>query len=220
MMDHRVECVYGATGSGKSTCAKALLKDRPKVVVFDPMGEYGGRKGWISARTIEDAERAMARQWARGPVRVAYVCPSGREDEAAALADLCWRAQGRFPADPRPLTLVLEEANRAYPNKRLPPSAAALDVVTLQGRHRGISLLVISQRPALISTDLRGQATRLNVFQLPGPHDRRAVDEVCDGVAGPLRSLARYEFIRIEGVRFERWRTLKNGEIRKKPVRT
>ena len=105
-----------------------------------------------------------------------------------------------------------------YPNK--PGLPAALNRVTLQGRHRGINLLVITQRPSRISTDLRGQATQLNVFQLPGPHDRRAVEEVCEGVGDAVRSLAKFQFIRVEGAQFSKHKTLKNGTFRKIPVRT
>lgn len=211
MTNNRVTCIYGSTGSGKSTLAKALLKGRPKVVVFDPMGEYRGR-GWTVCRDIAGARRAMVAQWSKSAIRVSLSCPEGDEKTAAALANLCWQAQANFPRDPRPLTLVLEEANLAYPNRQnLPPG---LKRATLQGRHRGINLLVITQRPALVSTDLRGQATQINVFQLPGPHDRKAVESACAGIGDALAALKRFQFLKVEGVQFSQHRTLKNGIIR------
>ena len=216
-MSNRVVCIYGGTGSGKSTLAKMIIKRLPKVVVMDPMNEYKG-PGWRSAHDVASLSRAMAAQWAKGPVRVSLNCPGGNEETAGDVAELIWKAQATFPRDPRELTFVIDEANMFYPNKQNLP--AALNRVTLQGRHRGINLLVITQRPSRISTDLRGQATQVNAFQLPGPHDRKAVEDICEGVGDAVRALSKYQFVRVEGASFEAYKTLKSGSFRKIPVRT
>ena len=216
-MSNRVVCIYGGTGSGKSTLAKMIIKRLPKVVVMDPMNEYKGQ-GWRSAHSVSDLRRVMAAQWAKGPVRASLNCPGGSEATAGEVAELLWQAQATFPKDPRELTFVIDEANMFYPNK--PGLPAALNRVTLQGRHRGINLLVITQRPSRISTDLRGQATQVNAFQLPGPHDRRAVEEVCEGVGDAVRILRKFEFIRIEGAQFSKFKTYKNGTFKEISLRT
>ena len=120
-------------------------------------------------------------------------------------ATVIWDMQEAEGMDGMPVRLVVEEANRGYPNERMPANLRAMQRLVLQGRHRSIRLTAISQRPALVNTDLRGNADTVIIFRLAGYNDRKTISQMF----GPdyidkIRGLEDREF-----VTFERGRLVK-----------
>lgn len=175
--DAELFLVVGRRGSGKSTLTKGLLKGRPKVVVFDPRNEYGAASGWTVAYTRTEVLKAMKRNWARG-FHIAYVPEAGNEIEALhKLTLICWAAQSPYEdgRDTRKLTLVIEEADLSYPATALPRDLSGMQRVVNQGRHVGIEVIAVTQRPALISRNFRGNVATSYVFPLADEDDQIAV---------------------------------------------
>lgn len=192
--DAELLLVVGRRGSGKSTLTKGLLKGRPKVVAFDPRAEYGGR-GWTVAYTRTEVLKAMKRDWARG-FHIAYVPPAGEEIEALhKLTLICWAAQSPYEdgRDPRKLTLVVEEADLSFPATRLPSDLSGMQRVVNQGRHVGIEAIAVTQRPALISKNFRGNVATSYVFPLADEDDQMAMlKKLGSGWRERLRTLANH----------------------------
>lgn len=189
-----VAFVCGRRGSGKTTLARRLLGDRRRVVVFDPLGEWctfsafrGGR-----ADTLVELRELLKRRW--HSFRVAYVPEGDLVAQLDGLARFLWEAQAPYPACGT-LALVIDEANLGIPNQRLRAGLAGMSKLTLQGRHRGVALLAISQRPALVSVDFRGSAHRTFAFALPAPQDRQALAAQLGRAAQQLGALPDRRFI-------------------------
>jgi len=197
----RCIAVYGRRGSGKSTLVKRLIADAPRLVVFDPVDEYGGVRGIRRAPSLKDVRAMMRVGWASG-FKIAYITTSDHPRMLHGLADLIWQAQAPYGAgrDRRKVVLVVEEMNLGFPAFKLPAQWFAMGRAVLQGRHRGIEVIGVTQRPALVSTDFRGNVAETYALALATSHDYRAVFEVYGREAErALRSLAPHNYIHFSG---------------------
>ena len=71
---------------------------------------------------------------------------------------------------------------------------------TLQGCHRGLEIIWISQRPVLVSADFRGKVAETYVFTLSVGHDLAAITEVYGREHhGPIRALQNHQYARFVG---------------------
>lgn len=172
----RITTVYGSTGSGKSYFTKRALQGARRVVVFDPQDEYAAH-GFDRCTSIAEVfEQGMADDW-RG-YRLAYV----PHPEADMVDELHYLARGLWASQEAAGTmracLVIEEANRGYPNQALPKDRRGVQALVLQGRHARIDIIAISQRPALVNPDLRGNADRVVIFRLAEYRDRQTIGQM------------------------------------------
>lgn len=174
------ECVavFGARGTGKSTTVLDLLNlimPNMPVVIVDTHGEYTaigrhlgipivGRSHNVDFETQPEQMAALAeycfnnrksliidlRLVTNYDERIEYVF-----NFMARLFDLSKQA-----ITPRPFGIVLEEAQNYVPQemKRGSPTKALNKMIeiALEGRKFGLSIIISAQRPALISTDIRG----------------------------------------------------------------
>lgn len=167
--------VWGRSGSGKSSYAKARMKSARRVVVFDPMGEYGaeGFRVVDHRRHGLDTVRIKIMEDWRG-FRIAYRPPGGREVEAlSALSRLLMATQAPYQSTGRGdrLTLVVEEMNLSFPVSGVPKKWAGFAEICSRGRHYGIEVIGISQRIAEVATRFRGNCTETVVFPQKGKRD-------------------------------------------------
>jgi hypothetical protein len=197
--DARCLTLYGCRGSGKSTRAKTLLKEYPRVVAFDPMAEYAKDKslGFRRADTIKDVRDLLKANWAK-PFKISYVPSGDFVSRLHHLSELIWHVQKPYDdgRDNRKILLLIEEANMGYPNQKLPPHLTGAQRLVLQGRHRGVEIMGITQRPALVSADFRGNVDEVYIFKQSQPLDIAAIT----GVIGKeheaaIRALDTHEYL-------------------------
>lgn len=159
--------IMGASGSGKSLAVKTWLEASPpeRLLVWDPMDEYGPyatRAG--SLRELVDAMRAA-------PSFKLRLVPSGeaaKVQERFAVFCAAAYAAGR-------LALIVEELQLVTSPSRAP---AEWSDCTLRGRHRGLSVVGISQRPAGVDKNFFGNATRVRTGRLNYADDVRCMANV------------------------------------------
>lgn len=193
-----IEAVFGFRGAGKTTLVQRRAAGLRRVVVFDVTGEYSRDFGFAKFDNID-----LLAGWFRanrfGPIRAAYT-PAGRVDHIAALSELArllWVVQdpyyrGQVQSE---ITLIAEELNLGYPPNP-PRKHGWFTQAVLQGRHAGISIIGVSQRPALVSPNFRGNAERWFVFPLGYEQDRaEVVSRIGREHAGTLRNLKKHNFI-------------------------
>lgn len=200
---------FGASGCGKSTYTKAYLKSYERVVVYDPMDEYAA-EGFTRCTTLGQVVDAMKK--GQGVAyKVAYFADDTIIDShPAALSELVERIL--FPAQTaykegksdKKILLVVEEANKALPNEKLPKESRYGLAVANQGRHYGVDLAVISQRPALVSTEVRNACLARVYFRLGHNGDVSEIErELPAHYKGILRQLLPHSFVKL----------LANGDI-------
>lgn len=157
----------GSSGSGKGVSVRAMLKaEKPKrLVVWDPLNEYGA---FCTVRT--DSIAVMARTMDRPSFTVAFFPGKKVRDFGPVFEDFCrcvWSA-GNCMA-------LVEELSDVTTPSLAPPLWAQL---TRKGRHRGLQLVACTQRPAKIDKDFLGSASYLRCFTLRYPDDQRALASV------------------------------------------
>lgn len=168
--------VVGRRGSGKSTKVKSMIGENSRVIVFDPQDEYR-EAGFGSGNTAELIKTHLARSWEDG-FRAAYVPPANRETMALdVLAKFILQIQEPYRAgqDERQITLVVEEMNLGYPVQALPAHFDGMARICNQGRHYGVNVIGVTQRPALVSTTFRGNISEAFIFPLSWGDDKNAV---------------------------------------------
>lgn len=199
--DASVTLIYGRRGSGKSTYAKENFTQR--VIAFDPQGEYPGAVV-MAGDDITPLAKAAARDWAS--FRLAWRMglsddlADGKDypEELHRLAKQVWRLQAGFGRDHNDqVTLLIDEANLSVPVERMVKGSRAIMELALQGRHRGINLVAVTQRPALISADLRGQASEVITFALAQPDDMAIMRKIMQSAdVDRLASMPDHHYLR------------------------
>lgn len=197
--------VYGAAGSGKSTWVKERIRRLDRLVIFDPLGEYGGTGRLVrSHRDVRALLRDMGHSWNRG-FRLALLPAAGAEvQELHRLARGLIQAQAPFKAgeDDRQITLVVEEMNLSFPVAGLPADRMGFGEICSRGRHWGIETIGVSQRPAEINTRFRGNETARVLFRLAEHVDQQWIRRsLGPEAARRVTALSPHEFLFVENGR-------------------
>ena len=187
--------VYGASGSGKSSYVKQRIRGRKRVIVFDPMMEYGGA-GVVHCFTVEQVRKEMVRNW-KG-FRISYLPPAGKEARALSqLSGLILVAQeqykGRDSGDV--LTLVVEEMNLAFPVHGGAEKSPKFAEVCSRGRHSFVEVIGASQRIAEVATRWRGNCTETVILRQNGAADTSAAIQSTGASKADVTALVNLEYL-------------------------
>ncbi|KEP71760.1 hypothetical protein DL1_00370 [Thioclava dalianensis] len=195
--------VWGRSGSGKSSYVKNKLRGVRRVVIFDPLAEYGGEGFRViehRAHGLDGVRVQMAANW-RG-FRLAYVPPSGREAAAlSGLSRLLMAAQEPFRATGRgaQITLAVEELNMSFTVNGGANHAPGFAEICSRGRHYGIEVIGISQRIAEVATRFRGNCTETVVFPQKGKRDLDAAAAELGVDVAQVRGLQNLHYLHEQG---------------------
>tara|TARA_R100000656_G_scaffold123871_1_gene100937 strand:- start:1096 stop:1728 length:633 start_codon:yes stop_codon:yes gene_type:complete len=152
--------IFGASGSGKSTLARKLIEGQDRVIIFDVMHEYSGQ---VVSRPLELMEKLAAA--GEKPYRIVYRPPqmSDREKELSDLVPYLFAVQRPYKEGKwnNSLCLVVEEMSLSYANLQRPSEKDAFAEICMTGRHYGIGVIGISQRPADVSKKFMDNASEL-----------------------------------------------------------
>lgn len=187
--------VWGASGSGKSSYVKQLIKNRPRTVFFDPLDEYGPLAK-TKVTTLEGVRAAMRKDF--GGFRIAYVPPAGQEARClSALCRLLILAQEPFRTAGKGghVTLVVEELNLSFPVAGGAEKCSGFAEVCSRGRHSGIEVYGLSQRIAEVSTRFRGNCTKTVVLRQQGPRDIAAATDALGAAKGRVGQLRNLQYL-------------------------
>jgi len=154
--------IVGQRGSGKTTLAKMLVLMRSRVVVLDPLCEYGN-EGLIF-ESLGDLVNFMS-EHSEGQFRV--ICRFESMEEYDTLLDLS-REIGM-------LTVVIEELNFFIQVQSKNPH---FDQLYRFGRHRGVSVIGIAQRCAEIPKLITSQSDSIISFRQTEPGDLKYLSSV------------------------------------------
>jgi hypothetical protein len=147
--------LFGTKGSGKSTLARAIVEEHSRVIVCDMLGEYDAD---TIACSVEDAIKCLVEHEHASTFSVS-VRLSELEDYLDVL-EVAYELTDTL--------VVLEEASFLCSASNFPPELSKL---VRYGRHRRISQLYISRRPAEVARDVTAQADVLVTFRQREPRD-------------------------------------------------
>jgi len=170
--------IFGGTGSGKSHRTKQLIKSDKRLLIWDVLEEYQGA-------AVSDWPRLVSLIRLK-KFRIAFR-PGFKQLDAEfdRFCRLAW-AVGN-------LRVVCEELNKVTKPGRAPASWQNL---TSRGRHRGIHIIGVSQRPAGVDKDFFGMCTQIYAGRLTYDRDRKALAPVIgDEKAAQLANMADHKQI-------------------------
>lgn len=180
MADNVIIALFGRKGSGKSELAKKIIREHPRVFVFDTLAEYGkgfkvheGKQACIDAMLSVKDSRAY-----RLSLRVLEL------EDNLALMELAYEF-------PRCMVVVEETSLYARPTY-LPTEIARL---VRYGRHREIDQVYIARRPSEVHRDLTAQADVIVSFEQREPRDVKYLREIAGEEAERVRSLPKYKVL-------------------------
>lgn len=211
--DASIVCIFGMRGSGKSTEAVAQIKQKGlPTVVIDPTGNWADDLGVEPTETLAGVASKLKQYW-RSNFRIVYVPESGMEAEGLhKISGMLKALQAGYKGKKhqRQIHLVVEEANLSYPSSGLPKDQQGFTFAIFQGRHWGINITAITQRPAGIHPNLRGNAQETFCLALADDRSISAVLEQCGSrYKKDLQNIDRFEYLKISG------REVTTGKVRK-----
>jgi len=199
--DAKRNAIWGMTGSGKSTLARELAADFSHVIALDPAGDWGLEPGWKAVTTIAQAEHAIAAGMAGG-FKVAWrpTFSTGQALDALSRALMAVQEPYRLGHANRKICLMIDEMAEAYSNSdQQRADREGFRQLILQGRHYGVEIVGISQRPQDVGARFRDNAQVTYCFALPYQNARQPIAQMIGKKADDLISLERGHYLRIEG---------------------
>ncbi len=207
--------INGGTGSGKTTLARQIIADKFRAVLIDPAGDKSWhRSGFRPARDMPQLSKAIAAHWRDG-FRLVLVPPAHLCAEALDCVSLLVLAyQGRLyrGRDADNVSLIVDEMAECYSNAHAMRSdLRGFRQVILQGRHFGISVYGITQRPADVAAQFRDNCDPAYYFQLFDDTSRvRIIGKLGREYREALRGLQKFEYLKVSAGQVTKGRTQKN----------
>lgn len=110
-----------------------------------------------------------------------------------------WKTSGGSEGYPVPIIVIVEEAHVLIPKDRATLTKYWASALGREGRKFGVGLVIVSQRPKKLDSDVLSQTNNKIVLRMVEPGDIRyiqaASEELSDDIAGMLPSLNKGEAI-------------------------
>lgn len=181
--------VVGASSMGKGIYVKDYLRRLPRsrpVLVWSLLEEtdnYAAVIGGVCVRSITELVDAIK----AGQKRIVFV-PSENAKELKVQFDrfcrIVWQLDG--------WAVVVEELSNVTMASWAPP---AWKKISTAGRHRGLTVIGTSQRPAHVDKDFFGNCTEIRCYRMGYTSDAKAMAEVMVLEYRPLLELDKFQYV-------------------------
>lgn len=202
--------ILGRSGGGKSGMLKVwmeeLVRNQLPFTMFDASGVAWGLRSSLDGSKPSGMhvlvvggphgdvplDRAAGADIARTIVEanVSCIIDFSEEPSSAYMQFVQDFAETMWRINKSPRILMFDEVHRLAPQNLFPEQRrcfAAIETLVSMGRNKGLGIIVSSQRPAKVHTDIRSQLGSVFVFGTLGTHDRKALKEWVDAKADPER---------------------------------
>lgn len=170
-----ITCIFGKRGAGKSTLAKIMHTRWSRVVILDPLAEYTS----LSVQ-CDSLELLVDYIFKNNTFRLSYVY----DENSEYLSEIIYKIGN--------IAFVVEEVDIICDPRS---SQYWFDALIKRGRHRNISLITTSRRPAEVSRLLTSQAHNIYAFQTTEPNDVKYLSGYVGKDAERLIDIPIMEFI-------------------------
>lgn len=180
----------GSSGSGKSAAIKQHLEEFKfdRLIIWDPLQEYQDH-GQVFTSLAECMRAALTEEKiTREKFAVVYQPPrSDQKTKQKAFSSLCDLAM--FAGD---VALVIEELGMVTS-----PSFAPIGwkEACSTGRHKGLTIIAASQRPANVDKDFFGNCTLIQCGRLNYENDIRVMSNVLGVMPQQIKAMKPLEFV-------------------------
>lgn len=151
--------VIGASGTGKSSYVKGeILKKTKRLLVWSPLEKTDNYGAFLGGVVITGKISELVKALKAGQKKIVYV-PIGKDSEVKKQFDLfcriAWELEG--------WGVLVEELSRVTMPSWAPPAWKNLSTA---GRHQGLTIIGLSQRPSQIDKDFLGNCTEIRCYRV------------------------------------------------------
>lgn len=193
--------ITGRTGSGKSAMARALLARRRFLIFFRSKGDEVAWRMDRRTRTLRSSLSAMD----DGRVERLELAPTpgaARSRESAEMAEIFYQVMQRAEYKHKGGWTLYVDEGKAFDEMGLMPE---LEHLATQGRSKGMSLVVGTQRPTWISRYVISEPSHHISFWHDG-RDRKTLREcVSESHYDALCRVGEYQFVWTSGMPPRSW---------------
>lgn len=177
MSEGRIIQVSGSSGSGKTAWTLQYIKKMPRLLAWDPEGEFASQPDIQGIGYKELAALAATGK----PGRFAFVPPKGSPD-FAFWARCAWL----YAQTPGDKTIIADETSDVSHSGK---AVGAWGMLIRRGRKYGATLVGITQRPQETDKTLFGNASLIHLCAQWEANDRKYIAERCGVPLGDIESL-------------------------------
>jgi hypothetical protein len=173
--------VFGKTGGGKTEKVKKLVADHSRVLFFDTLCHDYNQD--VIINTFDQLKKFW-RKCFTGNFRIVYRTIDHDEDfpKVCRLVKAC-----------KNMSFVVEESDLFFKSGTC---CRELRKLIFQGRHYGVNLYAVTQRPFGIGRGLTSQTKEFYIFRSNEPVDIKYFKYRCgQEVAEKIKTLGQYEYI-------------------------
>lgn len=164
----KIHAVIGASGTGKSSYIKGeLLRSYDRLLIWSPLEDTDQYGQFCGGVVVRGKITAMVEAVKSGAKAIVYV-PRGSDAEVKKQFDqfcrIAWTMDGA--------TVLVEELSRVTMPSWSPPAWRNLSTA---GRHKGLTLIGVAQRPANIDKDFLGNCTEIRCYRVNYDNDAKVM---------------------------------------------
>jgi hypothetical protein len=194
--------IVGKSGSGKGLCVKGeiIKKWRGPILVASPLEDSDNYteviKG-VVCRSITEVVSAIQRGHKRVVLRTGEFTPAQiaavkSRDPVAALTKIQFDRFCRIAWELTGWMIVVEELSRFTTASWAPPSWKNLSTA---GRHRGLTLVGVCQRPAQVDKDFFGNCSTIRCYKVGFQNDAKVMANTLFCTPADILSLEQFHYI-------------------------
>lgn len=186
--------VFGMTGSGKSTLTEKISTLFSRRVIFDRLHEWRGRvEGAVTVRNFEQFKAAYKHFYEQDFFTIIFEPQAGLPQEILLemvnhTLHLIYMVEDHAK---KGILVVFEEVWLYAPLHNIP---VWFQETMLTGRHKRISVIGNSQRPASVSKVLVSQARHVFIGQFYEARDKKYFEDTFGRIPEIARPPAKYNF--------------------------
>ncbi len=182
--------VIGSPGTGKSSYVKKdLLKKFSRLLVWSPLEETDDYASFCGGVVVHGKITELVAAVKRGDKAIVFV-PIGKKADVDAQFEFFCRIAWELINS----TVLVEELSHVTTPGHAPPAWKKLST---GGRHRGLRVIGISQRPAHIDKDFLGGCTEVRCYRVNYDRDAKVMADSLDlGAEGAktIRKLPNFHY--------------------------
>ena len=163
--------IFGASGCGKTTKARELIRCLNRVIFFEPLADDLRRlvasDGFKAVAGLPELFRKVRADFAKG-FKIAYYPAAGSEtDELSKLSDFLMAIQSGYGFQHNAqITLAVDELDLGFPTgESLKNPRNGFKNLCCRGRHTGIHIVGLSQRMHLVDNVFRANCSAVYLYR-------------------------------------------------------
>lgn len=169
--------IFGASGCGKTTKARELIRNLNRVIFFEPLADDLRRlvekDGFKAVAGLPELFRKVRADFSKG-FKLAYYPAAGDEvRELSQLSDFLMSIQSGYGfRHSAQITLVVDELDLGFPTgESLKNPRNGFKNLCCRGRHTGIHVVGLSQRMHLVDNVFRANCSGVYLYRHSEPAD-------------------------------------------------